>query len=92
MGEPQQPTVGRIVLYRLNAGDIDLIDRRLPEHFEHRNAVREGDIYPAMVVRVFAPSVTTANLQVFLDGDCSYWATSRTEGDEPGHWSSRLLP
>jgi hypothetical protein len=80
------PTVGRIVLYRLNAGDVALIDRRLPEHLEHRNAVYEGDVYPAMVVRVFDPS-TTANLQVFLDGDCSYWATSRTESGEPGHWS-----
>jgi hypothetical protein len=27
------------------------------------------------------------NLQVFLDGDCSYWATSRKQGDDPCQWS-----
>ena len=43
------------------------------------NQVQEGDVYPAIVVRVFDPSVSTANLQVLLDGNDTYWATSRTE-------------
>ena len=83
-------SIGRIVHYRLSEGDVLAIDRKLPRTNVspiERNSVRAGDVYPAMVVRVFDPSVTTANLQVFLDGDCSYWATSRTEGDEQGHWS-----
>jgi hypothetical protein len=56
-------------------------------HVEHvGNAAREGDVCAAVVVRVFHPSVSTANLQVQLDGSDHYWATSRMEGDGPGYW------
>jgi hypothetical protein len=49
------------------------------------NTAREGDAYPAMIVRTFGE--TTVNLQVHLDGDDTYWATSRMEGDgSPGTW------
>ncbi|MFG2780835.1 hypothetical protein ACGFY7_23645 [Streptomyces prunicolor] len=51
------------------------------------NHAAEGDVCPAMVVRVFHPETTTANLQVFLDGSDTYWATSRTEGEGPSHWA-----
>jgi hypothetical protein len=47
------------------------------------NSAREGDQYPAVVVRVFDPSSTTANLQVFLDGNDTYWATSAKLGEGP---------
>ncbi len=51
------------------------------------NAVRPGDIYPAMVVRVFQGNPhDMANLQVHLDGNDLFWATSRHEGDEEGQW------
>jgi len=62
-------------------------------HVEHTgNSVSEGDVYPAVVVRVFDPRTTTANLQVLLDGNDQYWATSRQEGDGPGfwHWPERV--
>jgi hypothetical protein len=36
------------------------------------------------VVRTFGG--TAANLQVFLDGNDAYWATSRVEGSERGNW------
>jgi hypothetical protein len=56
------------------------------------NEVREGDVFPALVVRIWPTSV---NLQVFLDGNDTYWATSRLEasisGDseevQPGTWA-----
>lgn len=51
------------------------------------NQVTEGDVYPADVVRTFDAATTTINLQVHLDGNDHYWATSRTQGDEPGQWS-----
>lgn len=51
------------------------------------NHAEAGQVFPATVVRVFHPTVTTANLQVALDGNDTYWATSRTEGEGPGHWS-----
>jgi hypothetical protein len=85
----QQPSIGRIVHYQLSDTDVAMIDRQLHEAAAgvHRNSVHAGDVYPAMVVRVFDLSVSTSNLQVFLDGDCSYWATSRVEGDQPGTWT-----
>ncbi len=57
-------------------------------HMAHvGNTAREGDVCAATVVRTFDPSVSTANLQVHLDGNDTYWATSRQEGDRPGYWS-----
>ena len=85
-----QPTIGRIVHYTLNAGDVALIDRMYPHSAQGappRNPVSVGDTYPAVVVRVFDPSTSTANLQVLLDGAAPYWATSRTEGEGGGHWA-----
>lgn len=91
-----QVTAGRIVHYTLSAGDIGVIDRLHPAVTKddddrpvvHRNAVAEGQVYPATVVRVFSPGSSTVNLRVHLDGDgtADYWATSRGEGDRPGGW------
>ncbi|TMR18530.1 hypothetical protein ETD86_21505 [Nonomuraea turkmeniaca] len=54
------------------------------------NTTRAGDVYPAVVVRVFpggTESNGVCNLQVLLDGNDTYWATSRTEGDGEFRWS-----
>jgi hypothetical protein len=50
------------------------------------NQASEGDVCPATVVRVSDRSGSIVNLQVHLDGNDTYWATSRTEGDGPGTW------
>lgn len=89
-----QPTIGRIVHYTLTEQDVSIIaSRRASQAFPagivgRHNPVSPGDTYPAMVVRVFHPSTSTANLQVFLDGTDTYWATSRAEGEpgEHGRW------
>jgi len=49
------------------------------------NSVAEGDVFPAMIVNTWGS--TTVNLQVHLDGNDNYWATSRKEGGNPGQWS-----
>jgi hypothetical protein len=55
-------------------------------HVEHTgNTVTGGDVYPALVVRMFGS--TSVNLHVLLDGNDTYWATSRMQGDEPCQWS-----
>ena len=85
-----KPTVGRIVHYALSEYDIAAINRGTQRQFNNiGNAVEVGQICPAMIVRVFDPEggSGTANLQVFLDGSDSYWATSRKNGDEPGTWT-----
>ncbi len=89
-----QPTIGRVVHLTLSAGDADQINSRRPDGprgadsngavIHAGNHAAEGHTYPAMVVRTFdGPYV---NLQVFLDGNDTYWATSRSEGDQPGQW------
>ncbi|MFG2076954.1 hypothetical protein [Nonomuraea maritima] len=49
------------------------------------NRVMTGDVFPAMIVRTFGAAYV--NLQVYLDGNDTYWATSCVEGVRPGTWS-----
>ena len=85
----QIPSLGRIVHYRLSAGDVAEIDRMSPQRDADgrylRNPAREGDVYPAQVTAVFGTG-GTANLVVQLDGPAQHWATSRQPGDGDGQW------
>lgn len=88
----QKPSIGRIVHYTLSEGDVARINDLVPQsdHPGHirRNTVSAGEVYPAMVVRVFnGMTSSNVNLQVFLDGAAAYWATSRTEGPDAGCWA-----
>lgn len=85
MSDPQAPTLGHRVHYTLTEADANAINDLGRQGA--RNRARAGQVLPAVVVATFDPSATTANLQVLLDGDGSYWATSRTEGNDPGHWT-----
>ncbi|QFQ97466.1 hypothetical protein F9278_15985 [Streptomyces phaeolivaceus] len=52
------------------------------------NHAQEGDVYPAMIVRIFGETPESAvNLQVSLDGNDVFWATSRTLGEGPSYWA-----
>lgn len=90
------PTIGRIVLYTLSEHDAAAITHSRSLAHALANPVAEGQTYPAMVVRTFGgPAV---NLRVFLDGDDTYWATSRVECTDPSgeladgkwHWPERV--
>jgi hypothetical protein len=48
------------------------------------NPVVGGDVFAADVVRVWDDG--HVNLQVKLDGNDTFWATSVVEGDEDGNW------
>ncbi len=88
------PTVGRIVHYTLTEADAEAANRRrgngsagsdgggMVVHVGNHAAV--GQVCAALVVRTFDGPY--ANLQVFLDGNDTLWATSRSEGDGPGFW------
>ena len=79
------PTIGRIVHYTLNGADVSMISGSASHS---RNPVSAGQVYPAMIVRTWGDTPDSAvNLQVFLDGDGSYWATSRQCGEGEGHWA-----
>jgi hypothetical protein len=104
----QQPSIGRIVHYRLSDYDAAAINKRRADannpdangvtlarqetgaQIHHGNHAAVGDVCPAMVVQTFGGDA--ANLQVFLDGNDTYWATSRPNGDDNGtwHWPERV--
>lgn len=106
-----QVTIGRLVHYVLSLDDAAKINGRRTDGaaiqdriLEDRwpigaqahigNRVAPGDVLPAMVVRVLPGE--QVNLQVFLDGNDVFWATTRSEAapgrTEPGrwHWPARV--
>lgn len=86
------PSIGRIVHYRLAEHDIKAINdkralRRERNALFGANQVIVGEVYPAMIVRVFGITEEAyCNLKVFMDGDDCFWATSRREGDGEGEF------
>lgn len=102
------PTLGRIVLYtvptwqvpEINARRQDARDRaawhmalRSGAQVHAGNGVKEGDVFPAMIVAVWGKDATSAvNLKVFLDGTDVYWATSVSVGEGPGKFAWPALP
>ncbi|MEV4320978.1 hypothetical protein AB0J37_01965 [Microbispora rosea] len=76
---------------RLHRGDAYPAEPGQPGATGHQahvgNHAEAGQVYPAIVVRVWESSFNSANLQVLLDGNDTYWATSKAEGDEPGTWA-----
>lgn len=78
------PTMGRIVHYRLGDYDADQINAKRNANRSPGNEVAAGQSFPAMVVRAWQGKLV--NLQVFLDGEDTYWATSRKHGHGDGEW------
>ncbi|AZM47762.1 hypothetical protein DMB38_20005 [Streptomyces sp. WAC 06738] len=94
------PTIGRTVHYRLSADDAECINRRRGDgatsgashghtgFIVHAgNHAAEGQILPAVIVRIWGKPEDGVNLQVSLDGNDTYWATSRKEGPDVGQWT-----
>jgi len=51
------------------------------------NTVKEGDVFPMMIVAVWGQEFTSlVNGQVFLDGNDVYWALSVSCGEGPRHF------
>ncbi|MBP2208177.1 hypothetical protein JOJ86_005903 [Rhodococcus percolatus] len=95
-----KPSIGRIVHYTLSEQDAEAINKRRSDFQKHLksegygdtgyiahygNDARAGDVYPALIVRVWDGDLV--NLSVQLDGTDTYWATSRHEGvGLHNHW------
>lgn len=89
----QTPTIGRIVHYKLSEQDVLSINDQRLAHRSAGNVPRKGDVYPAMIVRTWGEQIgASVQLQVYLDGSDTYWATSRTEGKAEGQyvWPPRV--
>lgn len=71
----------------LNGAGVTLASQELGPQIHIGNDAREGDTYPAVIVRVWGDQLQSAcNLQVLLDGNDVYWATSRSVGEGAGSW------
>lgn len=84
-----KPSIGRTVLYTLAVGHAAVIQTQRRRLQQAGNGVKAGQIYPMVIVRVWGEVEGSAvNGRVLLDGDDTYWATSRCEADEPteGRW------
>lgn len=84
-----QPTIGRIVHYKLSEGDCERIVKLANRpHADGSspmtNSARPGDVFPAVIVRVWEGSCV--NARVLLDGELDLWVTSRSEGEHDGFW------
>jgi hypothetical protein len=95
------PTIGRIVHYKLTAEQAEQINRRRTNSHSIAERIKE-DKWPIgaqahigneahegqtypMIV-VVVWSGTTVNGQVILDGNDTFWATSSSQGDQNGQW------
>lgn len=94
--------LGQAVMYTLSKQDCDQIinlRRSAGLGTKRGNEPRPGDVLPAVIVKTNDTMLGNSvglephvNLQVMLDGDDTYWATSRLRFDperhdsEQGHW------
>lgn len=88
----QQPTIGRIVHYRLSERDVESITgARLNNTSLFGSIPKAGDVVPLIITRVwpdeYGEGVAGVNGQAFLDGNHSHWVTSAKEGADNGEWS-----
>ncbi len=85
------PTVGRIVLYRVTQNDIEgIMERRKASGgLFNGNPMDEGDAFPFLITEAWTGESPNkaVNGQLFLDGNDTYWLTSRMVGEGPGTWS-----
>lgn len=102
-GVAREPSVGRIVHYKLSKSDVEAIGRRRVKGAGHNpewpagaqahvgNQPVEGETMPMVVCVVwpneFGDNIPGVNGQVFLDGNDSLWITSAKQGDESGQWN-----
>ena len=97
-----KPSLGRIVHYTLTEQDAQAINRRRDDASKNvrpmlevadgkqvhvGNHVEAGQVYPLVITRIWNEHSTGVNGQGLLDGNDTFWATSRTEGDGEGHWA-----
>lgn len=103
-----KPSIGRIVHYVLTDDDVNEIHRRRVSGAGHSenwpagaqahvgNPVSPGEHVPMIICVVWpnehGPNFDGVNGQAFLDGNDSFWVTSKNEGMEPGswHWPERI--
>lgn len=72
----------------LNAAGVTLASQGLGPQIHIGNPVEAGDVFPAMIVRTWGSTPeSSVQLQVFLDGNDTFWATSVSEGDGERRWS-----
>ena len=86
------PMIGRMVHYKISADDEAIIGQERLDYYVRGNHIRRGDVYPAVIVRRMSSidEPLNINLQVMLDGEDVFWATSKhvsAQGEhKEGEW------
>ncbi len=75
---------GKPVLYTLSESDVIAIKADRDRTGARGNTPGVGDVCGAFIAKLWNP--TYANLTVFLDGQDTYWATSKQLGTSAGCW------
>lgn len=75
----QEITIGRMVHYKLAAHDISAFGAET-------NGLKEGDLVPAVIARVWNQDPGCCNLRLLPDGTCTPMVGSRVLGTLPGEW------
>jgi hypothetical protein len=94
----QIPSIGRIVHYTISSIDASNIKRQrgmAGTATQGGNEITAGQVYPMLIVRVWSDEPTAdvaVQGQVFLDGNDTYWATSRSVGEGEGRYSWPAVP
>lgn len=79
--------------FNKNAAGVTLASQELGPQIHIGNGVAAGEVYPAMIVRTWGDTPESCvQLQVFLDGNDTYWATSvaHGEGERQYTWPPRV--
>lgn len=83
---------GQPVVYTLSESDVIAINARRDQTGVRGNPVSAGDVCPASIVKLWNPATGYANLAVLLDGNDTYWATSKEPGTGPNCWYDPTAP
>jgi hypothetical protein len=94
----QQPSIGRIVHYRLTLEEAATINERRADYAKTAagrqkplfqpfigNPCGAGDVVPMVIAKVWPGELV--NGQALLDGTDGLWVTSAKQGDGLGEWS-----
>lgn len=96
------PTIGRIVNYKLSKDDVEKITRRRTNGQTIAARIKEGKWPLGAQAHIgnpveegqICPMIITAvwgetcvNGQVILDGNDTYWVTSAQKGDDESNWN-----
>ncbi len=89
-GDPMTKLLeGSTVFYKLSEEDIKHIESEFTDF--KGTLPKAGDVLPLTISRIWSHEPATINGHVQLDGDQSYYVTSRSQGKDAGNWQRNAM-